>query len=113
MMVAAILRAPPIASRYLGCYSDSMGVAWSNIEAVARHLCEGQLLAAGVPASALSSQVDRYWHCVAAEIEAGLIDEQGIRLQPYEFGRGLEAYRDWRSRHPTYRVPNVSKSLSL
>ena len=82
-----------------------MHAAWSNIEAVARDLCERQLRAAGTGSSALPTAVDRYWHCVAAEIEAGLIDEQGNRLRAFDFDRDLEAYRDWRRRHPTYRVP--------
>ena len=82
-----------------------MQAAWSNIEAVARALCERQLRAAGAWTGTLSDEVDRYWHCVAAEIEAGLIDEQGDRLRPFDFDRDLKAYRDWRRRHPTYRVP--------
>lgn len=82
-----------------------MHAAWSNIEAVVRDLCERQLQMAGTGASALSTAVDRYWHCIAAEIEAGLIDEQGSRLRPYDADHDLEAYRDWRRRHPTYRVP--------
>ena len=82
-----------------------MQAAWSNIEAVARDLCERQLRAAGTGTRSLLTAVDRYWHCVAAEIEAGLIDEQGNRLRPFDANRDLEAYRDWRGRHPTYRVP--------
>jgi hypothetical protein len=82
-----------------------MHVAWSNIEAVARALCERQLRAAGACTGPLPAEVDRYWHCVAVGIEAGLIDEQGNRLRAFDFDRDLEAYRDWRCRHPTYRVP--------
>lgn len=82
-----------------------MHSAWNNIEAVARDLCERQLRAAGTDATALPAAVDRYWHCVAAEIEAGLIDEQGNRLRPCDASRDLGAYRDWRRRHPTYQVP--------
>jgi hypothetical protein len=82
-----------------------MPAAWSNIEVVARHLCERQLRAAATCGGELSAAVDRYWHCIAAEIEAGLIDEQGKRLQSADFNRDLEAYRDWRLRHPTYTVP--------
>lgn len=82
-----------------------MHAAWSNIESVARDLCERQLRTAGTGASALPTAVDRYWHCVAAEIEAGLIDEQGNRLRPFDCDKDLEAYRDWRRRHPTYRMP--------
>jgi len=84
-----------------------MPTAWSNIEVVARHLCERQLRAAATCGAELSAAVDRYWHCIAAEIEAGLIDEQGKRLQSADFNRDLEAYRDWRLRHPTYTVPRL------
>lgn len=82
-----------------------MHAAWNNIEAVARDLCERQLHAAGTSLTALPAAVDRYWHCVAAEIEAGLIDGQGNRLSPYDTSRDLEAYCDWRRGHPTYQVP--------
>ena len=94
-----------VALRRVHCYRGTMHAAWSNIEAIARDLCERQLRAAGTGTSALPIAVDRYWHCVAAEIEAGIIDEQGNRLQAYDADRDLEAYRDWRCRHPTYRVP--------
>ena len=82
-----------------------MQAAWSNIEAVARDLCERQLRTAGTGAIALPTAVDHYWHCVAAEMEAGLIDEHGNRLLPHDADRDLEAYRNWRRRHPTYQVP--------
>ena len=82
-----------------------MPTAWSNIEVVARDLCKRQLGAAGTCGDTLSAAVDRYWHCVAAEIEAGSIDEHGSRLRPADFDRGIEGYRDWRLRHPTYIVP--------
>jgi hypothetical protein len=78
---------------------------WENIETVARDLCGRELRAGGNSEDALAAAVDRYWHCVAAEIEAGLIDETGKRLRPFDGDRDLEAYRDWRRRHPDYRVP--------
>jgi hypothetical protein len=53
-----------------------------------RALCERQLRAAGACTGTLSDEVDRYWHCVAAGIEAGLIDEQGNRLRAFDFDRG-------------------------
>jgi hypothetical protein len=71
----------------------------SNIEAVARHICEDQL-GQFKNGSALAADVDRYWHCVAAQLEAGLIDETGNELGSPELGSGLAAYRDWRQRHP-------------
>jgi len=49
--------------------------------------------------------VDRYWHCVAAELEAGLVDENGDQLPESDTELALGAYRDWRARHPEYVVP--------
>jgi len=42
---------------------------------------------------------------VAAEIDAGIIDESDKTLRPFDFEQDREAYRDWRRRHPAYRVP--------
>jgi hypothetical protein len=44
--------------------------------------------------------VDRYWHCVAAELEAGLIDDAGNPMPEHGFDEGSAAYRDWCRRHP-------------
>jgi hypothetical protein len=49
----------------------------SNIEAVARDICAKQLARHGGCGAELAVNVDRYWHCVAAELEAGLIDDIG------------------------------------
>lgn len=95
----------PVAVRRVRCYRDAMPAAWSNIEAVAREICERRLLSVGTPPDEMPSAVDRYWHCIAAEIEAGIIDENGNTLRPFDLEQGLKAYRDWRRRHPTYRVP--------
>lgn len=78
----------------------------SNIEAIARAICERQFKvydAADIPR--LGTEVDRYWHCVAAELEAGLIDENGDRLPEADPLLALGAYRDWRARHPEYVTP--------
>jgi len=82
-----------------------MHAAGSNIEVVARALCAQELRAAGTGETELPAAVDRYWHCIAAAIEAGLIDEPGNRLRACDADHDLEAYRDWRRRHATYRVP--------
>lgn len=81
-----------------------MGKPKSNIETVARDICVRQLTRVGTPPNEMQFAVDRYWHCVAAEIEAGLMDETGA-LVPHEYIRGVEAYRDWRRRHPNCDVP--------
>ncbi len=78
----------------------------SSIEAVARVICKRQIKvrdAADIPH--IGVKVDRYWHCVAAELEAGLIDENGDLLQESDPDLALGAYRDWRARHPGYMVP--------
>jgi hypothetical protein len=71
----------------------------SNIEPLARALCERDLRLAGTAEINLAAAVDRYWHCVASLIESGLIDDNG-GFVPHDLGTGLAAYRDWRSRHP-------------
>jgi hypothetical protein len=79
----------------------------SNIETVARANCERQLRDSGTSSGLrrLSAEVDRYWHCVAAELEAGLLGENGEQVCSTDFEAGLAAYRDWRKRHPDYVVP--------
>jgi hypothetical protein len=71
----------------------------SNIEPFARTVCERELRHAGVSGADLSACIDRYWHCVAAQIESGLRDDDG-KVMPHDFESGLVAYRDWRTRHP-------------
>jgi hypothetical protein len=77
-----------------------MTSSMSNIEAVARDICAKQLMRHGGCGAELAADVDRYWHCVAAELEAGLIDDTGIPVPKPGFDKGLEAYRDWCLRHP-------------
>ena len=77
-----------------------MTSSMSNIEAVARDICAKQLSLGGGSGAKLAADVDRYWHCVAAELEAGLIDDTGNPMPNINLDRGLEAYRDWCQRHP-------------
>ncbi|MGO9545205.1 MAG: hypothetical protein ACLPPF_10465 [Rhodomicrobium sp.] len=70
----------------------------SNIEPLARAICERDLRRAGTAEISLAADVDRYWHCVAAKIEAGLIDDNE-QIIPHELAAGLTAYRDWCERH--------------
>ncbi len=72
----------------------------SNIEAVARDICSRQLSRHGAFGAKLATDVDRFWHCVAAELEAGQIDDIGDRLPSLNLDERLEAYRDWCRRHP-------------
>ena len=72
-----------------------MSSPMSNIEAIARDICSRQLSRDGVGEAELSADVDRYWHCVAAELEAGHIDDAGNLLPKVDLEAGLAAYRDW------------------
>ena len=77
----------------------------SNIEPLARAICESQLRPVATSETQLAADVDRYWHCIAAQIEAGLIDDEG-RPVDRDIDRGLNAYIDWRQRHPEYVLPS-------
>lgn len=68
----------------------------SNIEAVARAICARQIATTCGSPSDLKTDVDRLWGCVAAELEAGLIDDDGRLVKDYTVEQGLAAYRDWR-----------------
>ena len=78
----------------------TMTSSTSNIEAVARDICSKQLSRHGGCGANPVTYVDRYWHCVAAEMEAGLIDDDGKPIPNIGLDEGLEAYRDWCRRHP-------------
>ena len=81
-----------------------MSSSTSNIEPLARDICERDFRRAKIPQESLSADIDRYWHCVAAQIEAGLIDDNNEHI-PHDPDTGLAAYRDWRARHPDYNLP--------
>jgi len=72
----------------------------SNIEAVARGICSNQLSQHGANSAELAADVDRYWHCVAAELEAGMIDDAGDPMPSAGLDESLAAYRDFCLRHP-------------
>ena len=77
-----------------------MSNSMSNIEAIAREICSQQMAETGLRDAELDAAVDRYWHCVAAELESGQIDEAGNPVKNFNPEKGLEAYRDWCQRHP-------------
>ncbi len=81
-----------------------MSDSTSNIEAVARDICLRQLSRAGFGGAELAADVDRYWHCVAAELELGQIDETGNRVTAFNLEKSLAAYRDWCRRHPKSKL---------
>ncbi|MGA9767216.1 MAG: hypothetical protein WBQ49_21445 [Rhodomicrobium sp.] len=70
----------------------------SNIEPLARAICERDLRRAGTPEINLATDVDRYWHCVAAQIEAGFRNDNN-EIVPHKLEDGLAAYHDWCERH--------------
>ena len=79
---------------------SSMSNATSNIEFIARYMCSVQLAKTGLSGTALAADVDRYWHCVAVELESGQIDDTSNRLTSFDLEEGLKAYNDWCRRHP-------------
>ncbi len=79
-----------------------------NIEPFAREICERDFRRAGIHGSELAADVDRDWHCVAAQIEAGLINDNN-ELIPHNLEQGLAAYRDWHARHPNYAIPPMRR----
>jgi hypothetical protein len=76
----------------------------SNIEPLAREICERDLRRPGMSEESLAADVDRYWHCVAARIEAGLMDDNS-ELFPHDLETGLALHRDCPARHPDYIIP--------
>ena len=82
----------------------NMSSLTSNIEPLARAICERSLRRTCTSEAELAADVERYWHCVAAQIEAGFIDDAG---QPVAHGieDGVDAYVDWRKRHPEFKPP--------
>lgn len=81
----------------------SVSGSTENIEAVARTIFAKALAQDGEGDEKLTGEVDVYWHIVAAELEAGPIDETGEYVGGLDWSRKMEAYRDWIRRHPESR----------
>ena len=77
-----------------------MSSSTSNIKTDAGDISAKQLSHHGGRDAEHAGDVDRFWHCVAAELEAGLIDAAENPMPERGFDKGLEAYRDWCLRHP-------------
>ena len=101
--------AEPLNWRRCRCYDLCVSGSTHNIEAVARDICCKALSRVGISGPQLAADVDRYWHCVAAQLESGQIDESGNSLVPYDFDTHTEAYRDWRRRHLDYEPPPMKR----
>ncbi len=46
----------------------------SNIEVVARDICSKQLSRLPISDDKRAADIDRYWHCTAAQLESGQIE---------------------------------------
>ena len=77
----------------------------SNIEIVARDICARLYSKHWPPGPALDADIDRHWHIVAAQLEAGLIAEDGAEIVPSDIDRERAAVRDWLERYPDHVVP--------
>jgi hypothetical protein len=80
----------------------------SNIEPIARAICAKNLATHCKSASDLAAEVDRYWHCIAALLEGGLLDHEGNTVGPFDLNRELDAYRDYKQRHKLKSVRSQS-----
>lgn len=66
----------------------------SNIEPLAREVCEKICRRAGMPESEISAWVDSHWEAAAAEIEAGNCDDTGEIIPGSDWRKGVDAYRE-------------------
>lgn len=67
----------------------------SNIEAAARAISEEICRRHPRPGEDRAAWIERHWEAVAAELEAGLIDEHGEPLPGYTAEKGLAALYEW------------------
>ena len=65
-----------------------------NIEPIARALYAKQMKMLGVPDDEIAATSDRYWPVLAAQLQAGLIDEDGSPIA-HSVEKGLEAWYAW------------------
>ena len=85
------------------CYVAAMSGSTENIEAIARAVCERVYSRHAGSDEQLTADIEMYWHVVAAEIEAGIIDETGEYVSELDWSQRLEVYRDRMRRHPESR----------
>ena len=86
-----------------------------NIEAVARDVCAKCLAHDGGSEEELATDVEMYWHVVAAYLEAGVMDESGGEIGDLSWDEKLDITRDWLRRHPesaaVWRMARFGSSL--
>ncbi|WP_029002755.1 hypothetical protein [Azorhizobium doebereinerae] len=73
----------------------------SNVEAIARAVCERELQA-NWSGAALALAVEKFWPVVAAQIEAGHRTDDGEEI-PVPLEAGLAAWRVWQARHAEWK----------
>lgn len=89
-----------------------MASTTGNLEAVARAACARLHGRQCAPDLSEDAEVERHWHVVAAQLEAGLGDDTGAEIAPFDVDLKLAAYRDWRKRHHGYVVPSPRPDVS-
>jgi hypothetical protein len=87
--------------------AGAMYKSTDNLEPITRDICSKQLSAIGLNGFELDVAVNMYWHCVAAEPEAGLLDKK------CSIEEGLAAYRDRTCRHPLPPFMDKTPCVSL
>ena len=71
----------------------------TNLEAMARAVTERVCLRKALPGEDVAAWVEAHWYIAAADLEAGLIDENGDPLPHYTPERARAAVRDWLTRN--------------
>lgn len=66
----------------------------SNIEPLAREVCERVCRRTGMAESEIPAWVESHWEAAAAEIEAGNCGESGEIMRGSDWRKGLDAYRE-------------------
>ena len=63
-----------------------------------------ELGAQGRAEERFATDVEMYWHVVAAYLEAGVIDESGQEIGEWSWDERLDITGDWLRRHPESAV---------
>ena len=77
-----------------------MAGSTDNIEVVACAVCAKSLGHDGKSEQQLSTDVEMYWHVVAAYLEAGVMDESGRETGDLSWDEKQDITGDWVRRHP-------------
>ena len=91
MLSAMSWRNPALAD---GTPVDDDSMTSSNIEPLAREMAERICRRGGMAKAEIPGWVDLHWPCVAAMLEAGVMDESGEWVEDKDVRLGLQAYRE-------------------